>query len=72
MRGLMVYRIEDKNVMEEVICDLTIAYDLTILNTQFKEQEEHLITFKSWSFTSQLNLLLLERKLIFAKNYQRI
>lgn len=53
MQGLMViFGFGELNDERHIIIDISLAVDLKIVNTCFKKQEEHLITYKSKIYRS--------------------
>ena len=41
-----------------VVMDFAIAYDLLVVNSLFKKREDHLVTFNSGSFKTQIDYFL--------------
>ena len=41
-----------------VVLDFSIAYDLLVVNSLSKKKEDHLVTFKSGSFKTQIDYFL--------------
>ena len=50
---------EDKSIL-----DFAIAYELIIINTRFKKWDEHLITYKNVTSSTQIDYFLMRRGLV--------
>ena len=51
----------EKNELGDTILDFALAFDLLTANNNFKKREEHLITYKSGTSGSQINIFLLRK-----------
>ena len=48
----------ERNSGGVAVLDFAIAYDLLVVNSLFKKKEDHLVTFKSGSFKTQIDYFL--------------
>jgi len=50
---------EERSSRRVYILDCTMAYDLLIINSFFKKNDDHLVTFKSGSTRTQIDFFLM-------------
>ena len=55
------FEFAERNSGGVALLDFVVAFDLTIVNSLFKEKEEHLVTFRSASCRTQIDYFLIRR-----------